>query len=42
MSETTDRITLIRERLAVLEPVSLDIQDDSHLHAGHEGSKNGA
>lgn len=42
MSESTDRIALIRQRLAVLEPVSLDIQDDSHLHAGHEGSKNGA
>jgi BolA protein len=42
MSETTDRIALIRERLAVLEPLSLEILDDSHLHAGHEGSKNGA
>lgn len=42
MSETTDRIALIRERLAALEPVKLDILDDSHLHAGHEGSKNGA
>ncbi|KOF52485.1 MULTISPECIES: BolA family protein [unclassified Achromobacter] len=37
-----DRIALIRERLAVLEPLSLEILDDSHLHAGHEGSKNGA
>jgi BolA protein len=42
MSDTTDRISLIRERLAALEPVSLDILDDSHLHAGHEGSTNGA
>ena len=42
MSENTDRISLIRERLAALEPTILDIQDDSHLHAGHEGSKNGA
>ena len=42
MSDTTDRIALIRERLAVLEPASLEIIDDSHLHAGHEGSKNGA
>lgn len=42
MSDTTDRIALIRERLAALDPVTLDILDDSHLHAGHEGSKNGA
>ena len=42
MSDTTDRIALIRERLAALEPLTLDILDDSHLHAGHEGSKNGA
>lgn len=42
MSETTDRIALIRERLASLDPLSLEVLDDSHLHAGHEGSKNGA
>ncbi len=42
MSENTDRISLIRERLAALEPTTLEILDDSHLHAGHEGSKNGA
>jgi BolA protein len=42
MSDTTDRIALIRERLAALDPISIDILDDSHLHAGHEGSKNGA
>ena len=42
MSDTTDRMSLIRERLAALEHVSLEILDDSHLHAGHEGSKNGA
>ena len=42
MSDTTDRMSLIRERLAALEPVSLEILDDSHLYAGHEGRKNGA
>jgi BolA family transcriptional regulator, general stress-responsive regulator len=31
----------IRERLAVLEPETLDIRDDSHKHAGHEGAKGG-
>lgn len=35
------RIEQIRERLAALEPVRLDIIDESHLHAGHEGSRSG-
>ncbi|HEY0296034.1 MAG TPA: BolA family protein [Bordetella sp.] len=39
---TVDRIALIRERLAALSPASLDIQDDSHLHAGHAGAQGGA
>lgn len=42
MTDPTDRIELIRSRLAALEPISLDIEDDSHLHAGHAGSKGGA
>jgi len=42
MSDTTDRITLIRTRLSVLEPTTLDIRDDSHLHAGHAGAQGGA
>lgn len=42
LSEPGDRIALIRTRLAALEPSTLEIEDDSHLHAGHEGSKNGA
>jgi BolA protein len=33
--------TRIRERLATLDPESLDIRDDSHKHAGHEGAKGG-
>ena len=37
-----DCVSLIRTRLAVLEPISLDIQDESHLHVGHAGNKNGA
>ena len=32
---------LLRERLAVLEPVQLEIRDDSALHAGHAGSSGG-
>ena len=31
----------IKTRLAVLEPISLDIQDDSALHAGHAGNTGG-
>lgn len=31
----------IRTRLAVLEPISLEIQDDSAAHAGHKGSGGG-
>lgn len=34
-------VELIRARLAALEPVQLDIRDDSALHAGHAGAKEG-
>ncbi|MBA2655180.1 MAG: BolA family transcriptional regulator [Gammaproteobacteria bacterium] len=41
MNET--RITWIREKLSIaLSPSLLNIQDDSHKHAGHEGAKGGA
>ncbi len=33
--------TLIREKLAVLAPESLSIEDESAQHAGHEGAKSG-
>ena len=32
---------LIREKLAPLAPESLSIDDESALHAGHEGAKGG-
>ena len=33
---------MIRERLgAALSPTSLDIEDDSHRHAGHAGARDG-
>ena len=39
---TAERVETIRERLqAALQPVSLEIQDDSAAHAGHEGAKSG-
>lgn len=31
----------IRERLAALAPSSLELIDDSHLHAGHAGARSG-
>lgn len=34
--------SLIRERLAPLNPVSLDIIDESALHAGHAGARDHA
>lgn len=37
-----NRIELMRDKLAVLEPVGLEIIDESHLHAGHAGARDGA
>jgi len=37
----TDRPAMIRERLQALEPVSIEVVDDSARHAGHEGAKSG-
>lgn len=34
-------VEAIRERMAVLEPLGLDIIDESHLHAGHAGARDG-
>ncbi len=34
-------IRMIRERLAVLEPQSVEIDDESALHAGHAGARSG-
>ena len=37
-----ERVELIRERIdQALEPVQLEIIDDSHLHAGHAGAAGG-
>ena len=39
---TNDRISEISRRLRrALDPVELDIEDQSHLHAGHIGAKEG-
>jgi Stress-induced morphogen (activity unknown) len=39
---TTDRVQLLRERLTALDPVELEIIDESHMHIGHAGSRDGA
>ena len=39
---SADRAGLIREALeAAFDPANLLIKDQSHLHAGHEGAKDG-
>jgi BolA family transcriptional regulator, general stress-responsive regulator len=38
----SNRYDMIRARLSTtLAPTELDLQDDSHLHAGHAGAKSG-
>ncbi|NLJ50780.1 MAG: BolA family transcriptional regulator [Alcaligenaceae bacterium] len=37
-----DRVDVIRERLAVLEAIELEVVNDSHLHAQHAGNRDGA
>jgi len=38
----TERVDLIRRRLdAALAPAALDIEDESHRHAGHAGARDG-
>ncbi len=39
MSEA--RVAAIRERLAVLAPLELDVEDESHRHVGHAGARDG-
>ncbi len=39
MSDET--VELLRQRLAILQPTALSIRDDSHLHAGHAGARDG-
>jgi len=38
---SAETAALLRERLAVLAPQSLAIEDESHRHAGHAGAKEG-
>jgi BolA family transcriptional regulator, general stress-responsive regulator len=36
-----ERESKMRARLAVLEPLQLEIIDESHKHAGHAGARDG-
>lgn len=36
-----DKTDRIKEKLTVLEPVHLELLDDSHHHIGHEGARDG-
>jgi BolA protein len=36
-----NRLDKIRSLLAILEPLQIELADDSHLHAGHAGSRDG-
>jgi BolA family transcriptional regulator, general stress-responsive regulator len=38
---STETIELLRQRLAVLQPESITIEDESHRHAGHAGAREG-
>ena len=38
---SAETAALLRERLSVLNPQSLAIDDESHLHAGHAGARDG-
>lgn len=38
---SAETVELLRERLAVLQPESISIEDDSHRHAGHAGARDG-
>jgi BolA family transcriptional regulator, general stress-responsive regulator len=42
MTSQTERMLRMREQLtAKLQPLQLDISDESHLHAGHAGARGG-
>jgi len=39
---TSTHESLLHDRLLALSPTRLEIENESHLHAGHAGSKGGA
>ena len=38
---TEKRIRMIKDKLSSLNPTKIEIEDQSHLHVGHPGSKSG-
>ena len=38
---SAETVARLRERLGALQPQTLDIEDESHLHAGHAGARSG-
>jgi BolA protein len=40
-NHTDNRIDRMNDLLAKLQPTTLEITDDSHKHAGHEGARGG-
>jgi BolA protein len=38
---SAETIALLRQRLAILQPESVTVIDDSHRHAGHAGAREG-
>jgi BolA protein len=41
MSDNTERVEKIKQRLQALSPSELEVIDESHLHAGHAGARSG-
>ena len=41
MSQHTETIALLRQRLSTLQAEQIDIEDDSQRHAGHAGAREG-
>ena len=41
MSAASEIEAILRERLAPLNPLRFEFADDSHLHAGHAGAREG-
>ncbi len=38
---SAETVDLLRTQLAALQPEVLEIEDESHLHAGHAGARSG-
>ena len=41
MIDNAGRMRRMREALAALQPLAMDLTDDSHRHVGHEGARDG-